>query len=140
MGSQRVRHDQATFTFTNKLLYIKYINNKVLLYIQYLIINYNGKEFEKCIYTWLNHFTVHQKHHTVNQIIIQLKYLYLPLGARLQDTMEPTAEPLNVANLGPSPTRSSIPAQPQLSSVPAELPAMAPEKPGDPHAPHEAPQ
>ena len=35
-----------------KLLYIKYINNKVLLYstrnyIQYLVITYNGKESEK---------------------------------------------------------------------------------------------
>ena len=35
-----------------KLLYIKEINNKVLLYstenyIQYLVINYNGKESEK---------------------------------------------------------------------------------------------
>ena len=34
------------------LLYIKQINNKVLLYstgnyIQYLVINYNGKEYEK---------------------------------------------------------------------------------------------
>ena len=35
-----------------KLLYIKQTNNKVLLYstgnyVQYLIINYNGKEYEK---------------------------------------------------------------------------------------------
>ena len=35
-----------------KLLYIEWINNKVLLqnpedYIQYLVINYNGKEYEK---------------------------------------------------------------------------------------------
>ena len=39
------------------LLYIKQINNKDLLhstgnYIQYLIINYNGKEFEK-VYVWI---------------------------------------------------------------------------------------
>ena len=38
-----------------KLLYIEWINNKVLLYstgnyIQYLVINYNGKESEKDIY------------------------------------------------------------------------------------------
>ena len=39
-----------------KLLYIEWINNKVLLYstgnyIQYPVINYNGKEYEKeCIY------------------------------------------------------------------------------------------
>ena len=39
-----------------KLLYIGWINNKVLLYstgnyIQYLVINQNGKEYEKeCIY------------------------------------------------------------------------------------------
>ena len=43
-----------------KLLYIKQINNKVLLYstgnyIQYLVITYNGKEYEKeytyvCVY------------------------------------------------------------------------------------------
>ena len=37
---------------TGKLLYIGWINNKVLLYstgnyIQYLIINHNGKEYEK---------------------------------------------------------------------------------------------
>ena len=44
------------------------------------------------------------------------------------DTMEPRAEPLNVANSGPSPTSSSIPAQPEVSSMPAELPATAPEK------------
>ena len=53
----------------HKLLYIKQINNKVLLYstgnyIQYLIITYNGKESAKlCIYicTYLNHFALHQK-------------------------------------------------------------------------------
>ena len=39
-----------------KLLYIEWINNKVLLYstgnyIQYPVINHNGKEYEKeCIY------------------------------------------------------------------------------------------
>ena len=38
-----------------KLLYIEWINNKVLLYstrnyIQCLVINYNGKEYEKRIY------------------------------------------------------------------------------------------
>ena len=43
-----------------KLLYIEWINNKVLLYsrgnyIQYLIINHNGKEYEKeyiCVYSF----------------------------------------------------------------------------------------
>ena len=52
---------------TNQYIYIKSINNKVLLcstgnYIQYLVINYNGKEYEKeCrhIYAKLNHFVVH---------------------------------------------------------------------------------
>ena len=44
MGSQRV-----------ELLYTKQINNKDLLYsignyIQYLVITYNGKESEKCVY------------------------------------------------------------------------------------------
>ena len=38
-----------------KLLYIEWINNKVLLcstgnYIQYPVINHNGKEYKKCIY------------------------------------------------------------------------------------------
>ena len=47
------------------LLYIKQINNKVLLCstgnsMQYPVINHNGKEYEKiCI--CLNHFAVHQK-------------------------------------------------------------------------------
>ena len=39
-----------------KLVYIKWINNKVLLYstgnyIQYSVISHNGKEYEKSIYT-----------------------------------------------------------------------------------------
>ena len=35
-----------------KLLYVKQVNNKVLLYsIQYPVINHNGKEYEKeCVY------------------------------------------------------------------------------------------
>ena len=38
-----------------KLLYIEWINNKVLLYstgnyIQYLVINHNGKEYKKNVY------------------------------------------------------------------------------------------
>ena len=44
------------------------INNKVLLYstgnyIQYPVINHNGKEYEKitCIYMYNNQFAVHQK-------------------------------------------------------------------------------
>ena len=49
------------------LLCIKYIINENLLYstgnyIQYLIITYNGKEFEKIyIYIKLSHFAVHLK-------------------------------------------------------------------------------
>ena len=44
-----------------KLLYIEWINNKILLYstgnyIQYPMINHNGKEYEK-----LNHSPVQQK-------------------------------------------------------------------------------
>ena len=41
-----------------KLLYIEWINNKVLLYstgnyIQYPVINHNGKEYEKeCVYMY----------------------------------------------------------------------------------------
>ena len=41
-----------------KLVYIEWINNKVLLYrtgsyIQYLVINHNGKEWKKeCIYVY----------------------------------------------------------------------------------------
>ena len=41
-----------------KLLYIEWINNKVLLdstgnYIQYPMINHNGKEYEKeCVYMY----------------------------------------------------------------------------------------
>ena len=46
-----------------KLVYIGWINNKVPLYttgnyIQYPVINHNGKEY---IYVHLNHFTVYQK-------------------------------------------------------------------------------
>ena len=46
-----------------KLVYVEWINNKVLLYstenyIQYPVINYNGKEY---IYVYLNHFAVHLK-------------------------------------------------------------------------------
>ena len=45
-----------------KLVYIGWINNKVLLYstgnyIQFPVVNFNGKEYEKgCIYVQLNHF------------------------------------------------------------------------------------
>ena len=54
-----------------KLLYIEWINNKVLLYstgnyIQYPVINHNGKEYKRecmhvCIYVSLNHFVIQQK-------------------------------------------------------------------------------
>ena len=49
-----------------KLLYIGWINKKVLLYstgddIQYPVINHNGKEYEKSIYIKLNHFSVYQR-------------------------------------------------------------------------------
>ena len=48
-----------------KLLYVGWINHKVLLYstgncIQYLGINHNGKQYEK-IYIYLNHSDVQQK-------------------------------------------------------------------------------
>ena len=41
-----------------KLLYTKWINNKILLYstgnyIQYFVINHNGKEYDKYIYTYI---------------------------------------------------------------------------------------
>ena len=47
-----------------KLLYKKWINNKILLYstgnyIQYPVINYNGKGYEKNIY--LSHFAYTRK-------------------------------------------------------------------------------
>ena len=55
--------DEPTYT----TMYIKQINNKVLLYstgnyIQYLIITYNGKKSKK-EYTYIteNHFDVHPK-------------------------------------------------------------------------------
>ena len=40
-----------------KLLYIGWLNNKVLLYstgkyIQYTVINHNGKEYKKNVYMW----------------------------------------------------------------------------------------
>ena len=43
--------------FEYTLLYVKYINNKDLLYstgkcVQYLVINYNGKESENIIYLY----------------------------------------------------------------------------------------
>ena len=48
-----------------KLLYKEWMNNKVLLYstgnyIQYPVIDHNGKEYEK-EYVYLNHFAVQQK-------------------------------------------------------------------------------
>ena len=54
------------------LVYLKWITNKNLLYstgnyIQYPLINHNGKEYEK-VHTQLNHFAVHQKHNIVNQL------------------------------------------------------------------------
>ena len=69
-GSQRrVRGDRQEFgTSRCKLLYIKWINDKVLLYstgnyTQYPIISLNGKEYEKeYIYTHIyNKITVQQK-------------------------------------------------------------------------------
>ena len=48
-------------TSRHKLLYMGWINNKVLLYsignyIQYPVINYNGEEYEKeCICAYLSH-------------------------------------------------------------------------------------
>ena len=50
-----------------KLLYREWINNKVLLcstgtYIQYPVINHNGKRYKKeCTYVQLNHFAERQK-------------------------------------------------------------------------------
>ena len=51
-----------------KILHIGWINNKVLLcstgnYIQYAVVNHNGKEYEKkvCIYT---HIHTHTHTHT----------------------------------------------------------------------------
>ena len=42
------------------------MNNKVLLcstgnYIQYPVINHNGKDIYLCIYVYMSHFAVHQK-------------------------------------------------------------------------------
>ena len=64
---------------------INKINNKVLLYstgnyIQYHIITYSGKEYEKIyIYTFifLNHCAVHQKRNIVNQLYFKKKFLYV---------------------------------------------------------------
>ena len=56
-----------------KLLHIEWRNSKVLLlrnYIQYPVINYNGKEYEKeyiclcvcvCVCVYLSHFAIEQK-------------------------------------------------------------------------------
>ena len=52
-----------------KVLYIAWVNNKVHLYntgnyIQYPVINHNGKEYkEECIYVILNRFEVQHKLH-----------------------------------------------------------------------------
>ena len=60
-----------------KLLYIKQVNNKDLLYsignyIQYPVINHNGKDMY--IYLQLNHFAVHQKlTHRCKSTILQPK-------------------------------------------------------------------
>ena len=73
------------------LLYIEWINNKDVLYsienyIQYSVINHNGKEYEKeyidththiYIYTQLNHFAIQQMY----SIVIQYFYrLYSIIG------------------------------------------------------------
>ena len=60
-----------------KLLYMEWINNRVLLYstenyIQYLVINHNGKKYEKeYIYVKLNHLAVQQKltEHCISTIL-----------------------------------------------------------------------
>ena len=56
-----------------KLLHLEWINNKVLLYstgsyIQFPVINYNRKEYEKvcvcvcvCIHIYINHLALQQK-------------------------------------------------------------------------------
>ena len=52
-----------------KLLHIKWINSKGLLYstgnyIQFPVINYNRKKYEKecvCVYIYINHFALQQK-------------------------------------------------------------------------------
>ena len=64
------------------LLYTEWINNKVLLcstgnYVQYPMINHNGKEYEKeCIYVLLTLFAVQNKlTKCCNSTILQLKNL-----------------------------------------------------------------
>ena len=52
---RRVRRDWELGISRCELLYIEWINNKVLLYItsnsvQYLLVNTNGEEFKKCVY------------------------------------------------------------------------------------------
>ena len=54
-----------------KLLHIAWINNKDLLYstgnyIQYPVVNHNGKEYEKKYVYIMNHFPMYQKLITVN--------------------------------------------------------------------------
>ena len=49
-----------------KLVYIEWINSNILLYstgkyIQYPVINHNGKEYEKQMHAQQNHFAVQQK-------------------------------------------------------------------------------
>ena len=65
-----------------KLLYIEWMDNKVLLYStgnfsQYPVINHNGKEYKKrmYIYVQLNHFAVQQKltQHCKSTILQQKK-------------------------------------------------------------------
>ena len=52
---------------TGKLLHTGWINNKALLYgtrnyIQYPVLNHNGKEYEKeYIFVYLNHFAILQQ-------------------------------------------------------------------------------
>ena len=65
----------------SKLLYIGWINNKVLLYntgnyIQYPVINCNGKEYEKeCIYmyNWVTLLYTRNWYNIVNQLYVNLK-------------------------------------------------------------------
>ena len=61
-----------------KLIYLEWINNKVLLYstgnyIQYPVINHNGKEYEEYIYTH-----IHTHTHTYIYInIYTYTYMYV---------------------------------------------------------------
>ena len=77
MGKRRI----GSLGFADANLHIEWVNNKVLLcstknYIQYPVINHNGKE---CIYICIlfDHFVIQQKLIQHNSTILEYNFFFL---------------------------------------------------------------